>query len=86
MKLTFEQIISAANGIVRTEQNDLGLELHRFTREQEAFFHKTHPLYCNSYFFNGYFSKNCRTGAGISIDFISDLTKLRIKFGLYQHY
>ena len=44
MKLTFEQIISAANGIVRTEQNDLGLELHRFTREQEAFFHKTHPF------------------------------------------
>ncbi len=40
MKLTFEQTISAANGIVRTEQNDLGLELHRFTREQEAFFIK----------------------------------------------
>ena len=85
MKLTFEQIISAANGIVRTEQNDLGLELHRFTREQEAFFHKTHPLYCNSYFFNGYFSKNCRTCAGITIDFISDLTKLRIKFGKIEY-
>lgn len=85
MDLTFEQIISATNGIVRTEQNDIGLELHRFTREQEAFFHKTHPLYCNDYFFNGYFSKNCRTCAGISIDFISDLTKLRIKFGKIEY-
>ncbi len=53
MELSFEAIISAANGIVRTEQNDVGLELHRFSREQEAFFHKTHPLYCNNYFFNG---------------------------------
>lgn len=26
MKLTYEQIILAANGIVRTEQNELGLE------------------------------------------------------------
>lgn len=81
MELTFEQIISAANGIVRTEQNDLGLELHRFTREQEAFFHKTHPLYCNSYFFNGYFSKNCRTCAGVTLDFISDAKTFKIDFG-----
>ena len=29
MKLSYEQIILAANGIVRTEQNELGLELHR---------------------------------------------------------
>lgn len=85
MELTFEQIISATNGIVRTEQNDIGLELHRFSREQEAFFHKIHPLYCNNYFFNGYFSKNCRTCAGITIDFISDLTKLRIKFGKIEY-
>lgn len=81
MKLTFKQIISAANGIVRTEENDLGLELHRFTREQEGFFYKTHPLYCNESFFIGYFGSNCRTGAGITLDFISDAKKIRIKFG-----
>ena len=40
MKLTFEQIVSCANGIIRVEQNELGLELHRFTREQEGFFIK----------------------------------------------
>ncbi|MBO5019453.1 MAG: hypothetical protein J6D52_02185 [Clostridia bacterium] len=72
MKLTNEQIISAANGIVRTEQNELGLELHRFTREQEGFFYKTHPLFCRESFFNGYFGRNCRTCAGVTLDFISD--------------
>ena len=85
MKLSFEQIISAANGIVRTELNDVGLELHRFTREQESFFYKTHPLYCNNYFFNGYFGKNCRTTAGITIDFISDARKIRIQFGKIEY-
>ena len=50
MKLTYEQIISAVNGIVRTEQNELGLELHRFTREQESFFYKTHPTFCRDSF------------------------------------
>ena len=81
MKLTFEQIISATNGIVRTEQNDLGLELHRFTREQESFFYKTHPLFCRESFFNGYFGQNCRTCAGVTLDFISDVKVIKIKFG-----
>ena len=85
MKLTFEQIISATNGIVRTEQNDLGLELHRFTREQEAFFYKTHPLYCHQSFFNGYFGRNCRTCAGITLDFISDAKEFRVEFGKVEY-
>ena len=85
MKLTFEQIISATNGIVRTEQNELGLELHRFTREQEAFFYKTHPLYCKESFFNGYFAGNCRCCAGITLDFISDAKIIEIKFGKIEY-
>lgn len=81
MKLTFEQIISATNGIVRTEQNELGLELHRFTREQESFFYKTHPVFCKESFFNGYFGKNCRTCAGITLDFVTDAKSIKIDFG-----
>ena len=64
MKLTTEQIIAAANGIIRTEQNELGLELHRFSRTQEGFFYQTHPLYCRESFFNGYFGRNCRKSWG----------------------
>lgn len=85
MKLTFEQIVSAANGIVRTEQNELGLELHRFTREQEGFFYKTHPLFCTESFFNGYFGRNCRTCAGVTLDFISDAKALKIAFGQTEY-
>ena len=38
-----KKAISAANGILRTEERELGLELHRFSRAQEGFFYKTHP-------------------------------------------
>ena len=85
MKLTNEQIISAVNGIVRTEQNDLGLELHRFTREQEGFFYKTHPAFCKDSFFNGYFGRNCRTCAGVTLDFVSDAKVFEIKFGATEY-
>ena len=85
MKLTFEQIISAANGIIRTEVNELGLELHRFSREQEGFFYKTHPLYCKESFFNGYFGRNCRTGAGITLDFVTDAKRIEINFGAMEY-
>lgn len=85
MKLTYEQIVSAANGIIRTEQNELGLELHRFTREQEGFFYKTHPAFCMDSFFNGYFGRNCRTSAGVTLDFISDAKLLKIQFGSTEY-
>ena len=85
MKLTYEQITSAANGIIRTEQTELGLELHRFTKEQERFFYKPHPLFCGDRFFDGYFGINCRTCAGITLDFISDLQVLKIAFGQTEY-
>ena len=85
MKLTFEQIISAANGIIRTEQNELGLELHRFSREQEGFFYKTHPAFCKESFFNGYFGRNCRTCAGITLDFVTDAKKIEVAFGATEY-
>ena len=81
MKLTTEQIIAAANGIIRTEQNELGLELHRFSRTQEGFFYQTHPLYCRESFFNGYFDRNCRTCAGVTLDFVCDAKEINITFG-----
>jgi lysophospholipase L1-like esterase len=81
MKLTFDEIASAAEGIVRTEENNVGLELHRFTREQEAFFYKTHKNFCNDYFFNGYFGKNCRTTAGVTLNFVTDAEKIVIRLG-----
>lgn len=81
MKLTTEQIIAAANGIIRTEQNELGLELHRFSRTQEGFFYQTHPLYCRESFFNGYFGRNCRTCAGVTLDFVCDAEEINITFG-----
>ena len=85
MELTFEQIISATNGIVRTERNELGLELHRFSRDQEGFFYKTHPYYCTDSFFNGYFGRNCRTCAGVTLDFISDAREIKIAFGATEY-
>lgn len=80
MELSFEQIRSAVNGIIRTEENELGLELHRFSREQESFFYKTHPVFCHDSFFNGFFGRNCRTCAGVTLDFISDAKIFRIEF------
>ena len=50
MILSADQIKAAVNGIVRTEENELGLELHRFTRDQEAFFYRTHPVFCRQSF------------------------------------
>ena len=81
MKLSHEEILAAANGYVRIEENELGLELHRFSRDQEAFFYKTHPLFCRESFFNGYFGRNCRTSAGITLDFVTDAEEIRIGFG-----
>ena len=85
IRLSFEEIVSAVNGIVRTEQNDLGLELHRFTREQESFFYKTHPAFCKESFFNGYFGRNCRTCAGITLDFKSDAKSIKVKLGATEY-
>ena len=85
MKLTYQQIIAASNGMVRYEQNELGLELHRFTRNQEGFFYKTHPAYCRESFFNGYFGRNCRTSAGMTLDFISDAEEFIVEFGRIEH-
>lgn len=85
MRLTIEQILSATNGIVSFEQNEFGLELHRFSKNQEEFFSKPHPLFSSDSFFDGYFLSNCRTTAGITIDFESDLTTLIVEFGKIEY-
>ena len=85
MELTYDEMTLAINGAVRTETNDKGIEFHRFTREQEAFFYKTHPLYCHEYFFNGYFGHIIRTTGGITMDFTTDAEKIIIKFGAIEY-
>lgn len=85
MKLTVDEIVSAANGFIRIEQNELGVEFHRFSRGQEGFFYKVHPLYCRESFFNGYFGRNCRTASGITLDFISDAKEISIEFGKVEY-
>ncbi len=85
MKLTFKDIISATNGIVRFKKNDFELELYRFTKKQERFFYKTHPAFKGESFFDGYFGTNCKTGAGITLDFISDCSALKINFSKVEY-
>lgn len=71
MKLSFEQMRSALNGAVRTEYTDKGIIAKRFTEKQEAVFALRHPNFPED-FFDGYFLRNCATGAGITLDFITD--------------
>lgn len=71
MKLSFEQISSALSGALRTELTDNGIIAKRFTERQEAVFALRHPNFPED-FFDGYFLRNCATGAGISLDFITD--------------
>lgn len=85
MILSADQIKAAVNGIVRTEENELGLELHRFTRDQEAFFYRTHPVFCRQSFFNGYFGRNCRTCAGVTLDFVTNAKTVKIEFGKIEY-
>ena len=85
MKLTYEEIIAAGQGYVRVEQNELGVEFHRFSREQEGFLNKTHPLFCRESFYIGYFGKNCRTAAGITLDFVSDAREVEIRFARIEY-
>ena len=65
MTLSNRQIKSAI-----TESNN-GICAKRFTEKQEAVFALRHPNFPED-FFDGYFERNCATGAGITLDFVTD--------------
>lgn len=73
-----ETIKRIATGVVRFEQTGQGLCLHRFTESQTAAFYESLPYYEGAYF-ERYFGDNCRTTAGISLDFVTDSRKICLK-------
>ena len=77
MKLTYEQIISAAVGIVRADITEKGIEFHRFSDTQVKAFDEPRDLYPDE-FFIGYFGRNCRTTAGVVLDFYTNSKKVKL--------
>lgn len=77
VKLTNKQIISAASGAVRTEILEKGIEFYRFSESQIEAFAAPHPLFTED-FFNGYFGRNCRTTAGVKLDFYTNSKKVKV--------
>lgn len=73
-----ETIKQIATGVVRFEQAGQGLCLHRFTEGQTAAFYESLPYYEGAYF-ERYFGDNCRTTAGISLDFVTNSRKICLK-------
>ena len=71
MTLSNRQIKSAITGAVRTVESNNGICAKRFTEKQEAVFALRHPNFPED-FFDGYFERNCATGAGITLDFVTD--------------
>lgn len=71
MTLSYKQLCSALTGAVRTDSAENGIIASRFTKKQVAVFAQRHPNFPEE-FFNGYFARNCCTGAGITLDFITD--------------
>lgn len=71
MTLSNRQIKSAITGAVRTVESSNGICAKRFTEKQEAVFALRHPNFPED-FFDGYFERNCATGAGITLDFVTD--------------
>lgn len=78
MKLTYEQIISAASGFVRAEIVEKGIEFHRFSAEQITEFDKKRDLFPED-FFVGYFGRNCRTTAGVILDFYTNSRSVKLE-------
>lgn len=66
MKLSFDQIKSAAHGVSYCEEKDGKIYFHRFNRDLEKFYHKAEPAF------------DCKllAAAGVSLRFITDSTTL----------
>lgn len=69
MKLNFEQIKAISTGAVRFEENETGIKLYRYTREQEKLYEDT----------NIEFYYKSQQTAGIKLVFRTNSTSLRLK-------
>ncbi len=75
-----DTIKKIATGVVRYEQTEDGLILHRFSKRQTAAFYESLPYYEGEYF-NGYFGNNCRTLAGITLNFTTKARRICLRLG-----
>ena len=73
-----ETIKKIAAGVVRFDQTEKGLCLHRFTEGQTARFYNPLP-YFDGIVGDTYFGDNCLTTAGISLDFVTNSRKICLK-------
>lgn len=69
MKLNFEQIKAISTGAVRFEEDESGIKLYRYTKEQEKLYEDTHEEF---------FHKSKQT-AGIKLVFRTNSTSLTLK-------
>lgn len=75
MKLSYDEIVSAISGAVRAEKTEKGIELYRFTKEQESFFK---GLSDDSKY------KISRDTAGMVMRFKTDSETLNIKLFVHE--
>lgn len=75
-----DAIKKIATGVVRFEQTEDGLLLHRFSEKQTEAFYQSLPYYTGEYF-NGYFGNNCRSLAGVTLDFTTTARRLCLTLG-----
>lgn len=75
-----DTIKKIATGVVRFEQTEDGLLLHRFSEKQTEAFYQSLPYYTGEYF-NGYFGNNCRSLAGVTLDFTTTARRLCLTLG-----
>ena len=78
MKITGAALAPYLTGTVRTEQTPSGLLPHRFSAAQQEAFDDMLPYYPGE-FFIGYFARNCLAAAGITVDLITDSSRLTLK-------
>ena len=72
MKLTAQQILSAAQGALRTWEEDGAIRISRFTEEENALY----PT--------GFFAVKARASAGIQMEFDTDADSLRLAVSVSQ--
>ncbi len=70
MKLTFDQIASAALGVDRVTEDETGIRFHRFTEFQSELYRTTSP--------QDYFGKSL-SSAGVRLEFVTDSDSLLIR-------
>ena len=76
MKLNFEQIKAISTGAVRFEEDECGIKLYRFTKEQEKLYEETDIEFYN----------RSQATAGVKLAFKTDSKRLFIKTKIIPRY